>query len=93
MTGSSTRSTRRADRDPSAGARAEALAARFLKRHGLAIIGRNLRTRFGAIEGIARDRETLVFVAVRLRRSASFGDAAESITAAKRARLIAAGRS
>ena len=72
------------------GAQAEALAARFLAARGLSIVARNFRTRFGEIDLIARDRDTLVFIEVRKRRSSAFGGAVESITAAKRARLIAA---
>lgn len=73
-----------------AGAHAEALAADYLMRHGLTIVARNFRTRFGEIDLIARDGRTLVFVEVRLRRSTRFGGAVESITARKRARLVAA---
>jgi len=89
----SSRSTPRPEGLPaSAGARAEALAADFLRRQGLTIVGRNFRTRFGEIDLIARDGPTLVFVEVRLRSSTRFGGAVESITAAKRARLIQAAR-
>ena len=73
-----------------AGARAESLAADFLKARGLAIVTRNFRTRRGEIDLIAHDGTTLVFVEVRLRRSQFFGGAAASITATKRARLAAA---
>ena len=59
-------------------------------RRGLAIVGRNFRTRAGEIDLIARDGATLVFVEVRMRRSQRFGGALESITAAKRARIVAA---
>lgn len=72
------------------GVRAEALAAEFLMRQGLAIVARNFRTRFGEIDLIARDGRVLVFVEVRMRRSGAFGGAVESITARKRARLVAA---
>jgi putative endonuclease len=72
------------------GGRAESIAAAYLKREGLTIIGRNFRTRFGEIDLIARDGRTLVFVEVRMRRSLRFGGALESITAAKRARMLAA---
>ena len=58
-------------------------------RQGLTIVGRNFRTRFGEIDLIARDGRTLVFVEVRMRTSRAFGGAIESITAAKRARLVA----
>ncbi|MBK9117763.1 MAG: YraN family protein [Betaproteobacteria bacterium] len=73
-----------------AGARAEALAADYLGRRGLAILARNFRTRRGEIDVVARDRGTLVFVEVRLRSGSAFGGAAASITPAKRARLLAA---
>ncbi len=74
----------------SAGATAEGLAAEFLVRHGLAIVARNFRTRFGEIDLIARDGRTLVFVEVRMRSSARYGGAVESISAQKRARLVSA---
>ena len=72
------------------GARAEALAADYLRARGLAIVARNFRTRFGEIDLIARDRDVLVFVEVRMRRSRRFGGAIASITAAKRRRLVSA---
>lgn len=75
-----------------AGAAAEALAAEFLRSHGLAITERNYRCRFGEIDLVAREGRTLVFVEVRRRASEAYGGAAESITAAKRARLLAAAR-
>jgi putative endonuclease len=75
-----------------AGGDAEDTAARFLERHGLQVTGRNYRTRLGEIDLIARDRDVLVFVEVRLRTSASHGGALESITARKRRRIAAAAR-
>lgn len=90
MTGSSSRSSPRADARGRTGVDAEALAGRFLEAHGLTVLARNFRTRRGEIDLVARDGDTLVFVEVRLRRSAAFGGAAESITATKRARLVAA---
>lgn len=76
--------------DRATGPRAEALAAEFLARHGLTIVARNFRTRYGEIDVIARDGDTLVFVEVRIRRSSRYGGAVESITAAKQSRLVAA---
>jgi|SRR6185503_4939665 len=72
------------------GARAETLAADYLARQGLVVVARNFRTRLGEIDVIVRDRDTLVFVEVRLRSRATYGGAAASITPAKRARLIKA---
>lgn len=91
MTDSSSPSTHRPDR-AAAGARAEELAAEHLRAHGLAIVARNYRTRFGEIDVIAREGAMLVFVEVRMRRSASFGGPLASITPAKRRRLVLAAR-
>jgi len=74
------------------GAQAEALAAGFLAARGLRVLARNYRCRAGEIDLIARDRDIIVFVEVRLRSSNAFGGAAASITATKRRRLERAAR-
>ncbi|HRF72164.1 MAG TPA: YraN family protein [Accumulibacter sp.] len=74
----------------SPGALAEGLAARFLERHALTIVARNYRCRGGEVDLICTDQRVLVFVEVRLRRSASHGGAAASITTAKQARIALA---
>lgn len=74
------------------GARAEDLCASLLRAAGLKLVERNWRCRLGEIDLIAEDGGTVVFAEVRLRRVGAFGGAAESITAAKRARLLAAAR-
>jgi putative endonuclease len=76
----------------SRGSAAEAMAAAFLERKGLAIVARNYRCRLGEIDLVARDGNTTVFVEVRSRASSAFGGAAASITAAKRQRLLKAAR-
>ena len=73
-----------------AGRAAEALAAEFLVAKGLTVVERNFRRKCGEIDIVARDGDTLVFVEVRLRRRGDFGGAAASITATKRARMVAA---
>jgi putative endonuclease len=75
-----------------AGARAEDLCAELLRSHGLRLIERNWRCRHGEIDLIAEDRGIVVFAEVRMRSRTSFGGAAESVTAAKRAKLLAAAR-
>lgn len=72
------------------GKSAEDLAAEFLAQQGLKIIARNVRNRYGEIDIIAQEKDTLLFVEVRLRQSTAFGGAAASITAAKQKRLHAA---
>ena len=77
----------------SIGARAEDLCAELLRAAGLRVVERNWRCRHGEIDLIAEEGATLVFAEVRLRSGAGrFGGAAESVTAAKRSRLLAAAR-
>lgn len=73
-----------------AGARAEDRCAELLRAAGLTLVERNWRCRLGEIDLIAEERGVLVFAEVRLRRAFGFGGAGESITAAKRARIVAA---
>jgi putative endonuclease len=74
------------------GAMAEAAAEEFLNGHGLRLLERNYRCRFGELDLVMRDGDTLVFVEVRYRGSNSFGGAVASITAAKREKLLRAAR-
>jgi putative endonuclease len=48
--------------------RGEEEAARFLTRSGYAILDKNVRTRAGEIDLVAREGKTLVFVEVKTRR-------------------------
>jgi putative endonuclease len=66
----------------------ENLAAGELAARGYAIVARRYRTRFGEIDIIARDGETLVFVEVRRKGGADCGAAAESVTRDKQRRVI-----
>src|SRR5205085_5297238 len=74
------------------GARAEDLCAELLRAAGLRLLERNWRCRLGEIDLIAEEGRMVVFAEVRMRSGGGFGGAAESVTAAKRARLIAAAR-
>lgn len=74
------------------GRHAENLAALFLQQQGLKLVARNYRCRFGEIDLIAREGNTLVFVEVRMRASDRFGGAAASITAGKRRKLLRTAR-
>jgi putative endonuclease len=75
-----------------AGARAEELCVELLRRSGLRVLARNWRCRHGEIDLVAEEGATLVFAEVRFRSGEGYGGAAESVTAAKQARLIAAAR-
>jgi putative endonuclease len=75
-----------------AGDRAERIAAAYLQNQGLAVIQSRYRCRWGEIDLILRDRDTVVFAEVRLRRSKAFGGAAYSVDRRKQARIIATAR-
>ncbi|ADJ29514.1 YraN family protein [Nitrosococcus watsonii] len=72
------------------GEQAEQLACHYLQTQGLRLAQRNYHCRLGEIDLIMEDRESLVFIEVRCRRKGRFGNAIDSITPAKQARLIAA---
>jgi len=67
------------------------LASVFLRRQGYKILYRNFRARHGGeVDIICRDKDTLVFVEVKTRRSEQFGRPAEAVNIAKR-KLISRG--
>jgi putative endonuclease len=71
-----------------AGSAFEQRACKELERAGLKLLARNYTTRYGELDLVMRDGDTVVFVEVRHRIRAGFGDAAMSVTAAKRAKLV-----
>jgi putative endonuclease len=72
---------------PALGARGEAAAAHALVARGYRIVARNSRSRGGELDLICRDGDSYVFCEVKARRPSAFGEAAESLTPAKLARL------
>jgi putative endonuclease len=69
------------------GRAAEDAAAAFLTSHGVEILDRNFRRRLGELDIVARERDTLIIVEVRMRASNEFGGAAASVDYRKRAKL------
>ncbi|MDK1023312.1 MAG: YraN family protein [Gammaproteobacteria bacterium] len=67
---------------------AEQTALAFLKSKGLELLEQNYRYKTGEIDIIMRDRDTLVFVEVRYRKSNRYGSGAETVTFSKRKRII-----
>lgn len=70
------------------GARGERIAASFLDRKGYRIRETNFRCREGEIDIVAEQGGFLVFVEVRTKTNAAFGTPEESITAAKKEKLV-----
>lgn len=68
----------------------EARALAYLKRAGLVLLARNYTTRYGEIDLVMRDGDTVVFVEVRYREKHDFADAAMSVTRHKQGRLVRA---
>jgi putative endonuclease len=69
------------------GRRGEEIALRYLARKGYQILERNYRCRYGEIDLIARDGDTLVFVEVKSRKSDIFGMPEESVGRAKQRKI------
>lgn len=74
------------------GARAEALAARFLERRGYRILARNFQAGRGEIDLIALHRSALCFVEIRSRSSDRFGRPVEAVNRRKRTQVVQAAR-
>lgn len=70
-----------------AGAWGEALAAEHLRKKRYKLVAAGYRCRFGEIDLIVQDREHLVFVEVKLRRSSSFASASEYVDRRKQDRI------
>ncbi len=69
------------------GAWGEALAAEFLRKKRYRILASGYRCRFGEIDLVAENRKYLVFVEVKLRKSAQFAQAMEYVDEKKQQRL------
>ena len=71
---------------------AEQAAFDYLRKQGLSKVERNYRCRFGEIDLIMREGNSLVFVEVRMRTSGNYGGAIESIDTRKKQKLLATAR-
>jgi putative endonuclease len=67
----------------------EKAAQKFLKKRGYRIRETGFRCRHGEIDIVAQQKDWLVFVEVRTKSNLEFGTPEESITQAKKERLIA----
>ena len=70
------------------GLRFEVQARNYLQASGLVLLHSNYRCRFGEIDLVMRDDDTLCFIEVKFRQSRLFGGAAASIPLAKQRRII-----
>lgn len=65
----------------------EEAAVDFLREQGYKIIARNYKSRFGEIDIVARDKDTLCFIEVKARRSEKFGLPQEAVTVRKQRQI------
>ena len=65
----------------------EDLAARHLRKMGYRVICKNYRNRFGEIDIIAKDADTLAFVEVKSRRTKTYGHPKYAVTRAKQEKI------
>jgi putative endonuclease len=68
--------------------RFEKLARDYLCAQGLRLLQSNYHCRFGEIDLIMRDADSVCFIEVRFRNTLNFGGASASITAAKQRRIV-----
>lgn len=86
MSPSRKEAVRRPDPRHAFGRRGEDAAAEFLRRRGLEVLARNVRTAFGEIDLVAMDGDVVVFVEVKSRRGAGGHDALAAVDARKQRR-------
>ena len=75
------------DTRQSFGKSGEDLACQELQRRGYAILARGYRSRFGEIDIIAKDGQTIVFIEVKTRNGDEFGGGAAAVTPWKQRRI------
>ena len=67
---------------------AEAIAKAYLKQQGLKFVDQNVHCRYGEVDLIFRTTEELVFIEVRYRKQARFGEAWETVSHSKQKKLL-----
>jgi len=65
----------------------EALVANYLRSHGYTLLAHSYRCRFGEIDLIARKKNLLCFVEVKLRSAVEHGLPREAVTASKQDKI------
>ncbi len=69
------------------GKKGENIAADYLKKNGYRILETNFRCPLGEIDIIARDKEDLIFLEVKTRRSADLGYPEEAVDSRKQKKI------
>jgi putative endonuclease len=69
------------------GKKSESLAVRYLKKNGYKILEQNYRNKLGEIDIIAKEKNTLVFIEVKARKTHVFGNPKWSVTPKKQRKI------
>lgn len=74
-------------RNKAIGSYGERVAADFVRALGMVVLARNWTCRYGEIDLVLRDADTLVICEVKTRSTSAYGSPAEAVTPRKAARL------
>ncbi len=74
------------------GQQGEKLALDYLKKHGIIIMAKNFKNRFGEIDLIGKDKEQIVFFEVKRSRDIRFGFPEERVDSKKLNKIIKTGQ-
>lgn len=69
------------------GKQSEQLASEYLIKNGLTIIEKNFHCRFGEIDIIAKDSQTIIFIEVKYRSDVNYGGAISAVSASKQEKI------
>ena len=69
------------------GQRAEQRAKNYLQTQGLKLISQNYSSRYGEIDLIMEDNDSVIFIEVRMRKNNDFGGALASIDSKKQKKI------
>ncbi|SFV69471.1 Predicted endonuclease distantly related to archaeal Holliday junction resolvase [hydrothermal vent metagenome] len=70
------------------GNKVEDYALKYLKNKGLSLIERNYLTKYGELDLVMLDNNTLVFIEIRYRKKSDFGSAVETVNLKKQKKII-----
>lgn len=66
----------------------EDVCARYLEKHGFAVVGRNVHSRFGEVDVIAENDSYICFVEVKTRKQGALVSPAEAVDRRKQQKLF-----
>ena len=75
-----------------AGTAYEEIAANYLKKQGIRIIDRNYRISQGEVDLIGEEKETIIFIEVKYRNTASYGEPWEAVSIHKQKKICKVAR-